>query len=144
MTYISPHNFIQEYLIEALKDKMKYIRNAKPRGLGGVKRQPSSDEQHDLIENPAKRQFKPQYPTHSAVNLVPLGEDKASHDRHVKFLHSEERKLTPNAGVCRELMRKTYPTRRADILNNPKCLTELLKMYPSLRRADQVSAHLIG
>ncbi len=92
--------FRQEYLIEALKDKMKYIRNAKPRGLG-VKRQPSSDEQHDLIKKLAK-QFKPQYPTHSVINLVPLREDKASHDQHVKFLHSEERKLTPNAQECAE------------------------------------------
>lgn len=35
-------------------------------------------------------------------------------------------------------MHKTFPIRRDEILNHPKPLSELLKVYPSLKRKDQV------
>lgn len=122
---------------------MKYIRNAQPRG---VKREATSanDVPNDA-QGKKPKQFKPQFPAQSTANRIqpPSGEDRASHDRHVKFLQSEEKKISPNAAVCKDLMKRSFNIRREDILNNPKPVSELLKIYPSLKRGDQVKILVI-
>ena len=68
---------------EALKDKMKYLRNVKPR-CPAIRREGSDDEAEGP---PAKKrkEFK-QFPKSPASPLIPAGEDMPSHLRHVKVL----------------------------------------------------------
>lgn len=84
-----------------------------------------------------------QFPKSPAAPLIPCGEDKASHLRHVKLLQQEERKLVPNKGVVSDLMGRTYPFRRQEIEDHPLPVEELLKTYPSLKRSEQVAIHII-
>lgn len=145
--------FNKGYLTEALKDKMKYLRNAKPRPL---KRPPSDNdevretgaewkcddgEQESLVKKPRK-EFK-QYPQLPTAPLFPPGEDRASYQRHLKMLQQEERKVSPDKRVISELMRRTYPFRRQEILEQPQLVVNLLQTYPSLKRSEQVQSRLL-
>ena len=114
---------------------MKYLRNSKPRSSVKV------ENESDVTEDPpAKKQrtYNPQYPKSPAVPVIPAGEDMASHRRHLKVLQLEEKKVTPNKHVVADLMARTYPFRRQEIMEHPQLLEQLLKTYPSLQRSEQV------
>ena len=72
------------------------------------------------------------------TDMQATGEDKNSHDRHVKLLQMEEKKLSPDLNIVADLMKRTFSIRRAGILDEPQPVYQLLKVYPSLRRYDQV------
>ena len=130
---------LQGYLAEALKDKMKYLRNAKPRTTKKAKSEPedmSGTDEEPQAKKPRK-EFK-QFPRSPAAPLIPSGEDKASHERHLKVLKLEERKVTPNKKIISDLMRRTYPFRRQEILEQPQPIQQVLEKYPSLKRSEQV------
>ena len=95
------------------------------------------DDQDEPPPKKSRKEFV-QFPRSPAAPLIPCGEDKVSHDRHVKILHLEERKVAPNLKVISYLMRKTYPFRRKEILEHPKPIEELLETYPALKRCEQV------
>ncbi len=123
---------------------MKYIRNAKPRP---TKR--GRDESKDMTteglnereeEPPTKKtqkEFK-QFPRSPAAPLIPPGEDKPSHLRHLKKLQREESKVTSDKRIISDLMTRTYPFRRQEILEKPQPIGQLAKTYPSIRRSEQV------
>lgn len=121
----------------------KYLRNNKPRstssGTGSVKLETKS-ENGEMEEPPAKKKRidHPQYPKSPAAPVIPAGEDQASHRRHLKILQLEENKVTPNKRTVADLMARTYPFRRQEILEQPQLLEQLLKTYPSLKRPEQV------
>lgn len=87
-----------EFLEVALRDKMKYLRNVKPRR-----------KTKDSKEVPsAQKKPRAHYPQAQSVpaTLQPVaGEDKASHLRHVKMLQMEERKVSPDKNAITELMK---------------------------------------
>lgn len=106
---------------------MKYLRNSKPR------------TKNDSQTPPVQKKPRAHYPSQSMAHLViPLGEDEASHSRHIKMLQLEERKVSPDKNVVADLMKRTFHFRRSEILEQPQLVQELIKTYPSLKRCDQV------
>ena len=65
--------------------------------------------------------------------------DPKVHERNLKALQNEEKKLNPNKAVIMGLMKKTFYIRRWNILKTPTTVSNILKIYPSLRNCDQVS-----
>ena len=115
---------------------MKYLRNAKPRIR--VKHELTTDD--DSLPAKKKPALKPQYPSQypSPEQCGPPTEDEASHLMHVKKLLLEERRVSPDKNTVGDLMRRTFHFRRCEILKQPQLVQELLKIYPSLKRCDQV------
>ena len=114
---------------------MKYLRNVKPR-TSKVKHDNSADNKTSPVKKKPRVHYPSIVPTAHAV--PPVGEDKASHTRHVKILQLEERKMAPDKNVVADLMIKTFHFRRCEILEEPQPVQELLKMYPSMKRYNQV------
>lgn len=115
------------YLVEAMRDKMKNIRNVKPR----TKRPPNA-------ESPPTKQQKIQYLPRCPVQpkILP-SEDLASCQRHVKMLQLESQKPSPDKHTIRNLMDLTYRLRRQEIEKGME-ITAILKVYPPLKKIDQV------
>lgn len=103
------------------------------------KRESTTDDEVPEAKR-VRKQFV-QYPAFKEPS-IPAGEDEHSYKRNQKLLLSEERKLNPNKQMVCVLMGRTFAFRRRDLLKNPYPITEVLKMYPSLRRIDQVHTHL--
>ncbi len=96
----------------------------------------SDTEEEPLAKKP--RKLFQQFPRSPAAPGIPPGEDKASYLRHLKMLQHEERKVSPDKRVISDIMRRTYPFRRQDILEQPQPIEKLLQTYPSLKRSEQV------
>lgn len=81
--------------------------------------------------------------------MVVVQIDEAAVFKHCQLLQKEERKLNPSMHIVSELMRKTFNARMKFIqtidtaTGQPPTLDTLLKIYPSIRRCDQVSSTLI-
>ena len=73
----------------------------------------------------------------STPPIIPVGEDHASHDRHVKLLKAECKKLHPNKEVTRDLMR-TFPIRRENILGQVIPMETILLTYAPLKKYAEV------
>ena len=88
---------MQQYLVPAMKDRMKYLRNYD----GSRKSVKAEEETTELGPPPKKAKVfkKEQWLKAPAVPSLPLGEDGASHARNVKFLQAEEKKVNPNKQV---------------------------------------------
>ena len=94
----------------------------------------------------SKHTTRPHYPTHQRDVAThhqpaiepPVGEDNASHMRHLKMLQLEERKVSPDRNVISDLMKRTFHYRRLEIIEEPKMVQQLTKVYPSLKRCNQV------
>lgn len=111
------------YLVEAMRDKMKNIRNVKPRN----KRSPNA-------ESPPTKQQKTQYlPRRPVQPKIPPSEDIASCQKHVKVLQLESQKPSPDKQTIRNLMDLTYPLRRQEIYEGMEIAT-ILKVYPPLKK----------
>ena len=124
--------------MDGLRDKMKYLRGYKPKG--GTKR---AVEHEPDLESPPKRQYKGIYPSTESMVITEMhtqatGEDNNSHDRHVKLLQMEERKVSPDMNIVADLMKRTFLIRRTGIMDEPQPVYQLLKVYPFLRKYDQV------
>ena len=68
-----------------------------------------------------------------------MGEDGVSYERHIKQLQAEFSKAKRNPQVVFELMRKTFPHRRAEILEQSSDLTKIFERFPFLQEIDYVS-----
>ena len=115
---------------------MNYLKNAKPRI--GPKREASDGN----VAGPSdiKRRYKGKCPSLDSMlvpNVQHPGEDKSSHDRHVKLMQLEERKVSPNTNILNDLMKRTFSLRRTEIVDKPQPIQQILS-YPSLRRYNQV------
>lgn len=121
--------------MEAMRDKMKNIRNTKPR----AKRPATKDNPSNTVPNKKQKMaFLPKYPVPPKISL---SEDDASYGRHVKRLQLEAQKPSPDKQTVRTLMNVTYPFRRNEILEKGMEISEVLKMYPPLKKIDQVLKH---
>lgn len=118
-----------------MTDKMKNIRNTKPRG---AKRSLNADDSGMEVVKKPKPEFK-QFPKFMEPPVVPVGEDEHSYKRHMQLLKYEEGKVSPDKHVINSLMIKTYALRRQKILKEHQPIKELLKDCPSLKRSNQVT-----
>ena len=110
--------------------RMAYLR--KP---DGMKRGSSTKENRSPITR--VKTVMPDTPP--AVCTLPIGEDAASQQRHLKVLQSELKKVNPNRQVVKELMKRTFPTRRKFILDgNGLTVQEILLTYPALKDPAEV------
>ena len=126
MQLICTHFFNQDFLSEGLKDRMKYLRGTS----GRPRKQPSES----ASTSTPKRTKEPQaFPASQAVPMIPEGEDRLSHDRHLRILKAECGKLHQNSSNIRQLMERTFAFRRSDVLTNSVQTAELLKRYPPLK-----------
>ena len=119
------------YLVEGMKDKMKNIRNVKPRH----KRAPENEESS---APPKKQKYSMPFPRYPVAPTIPISEDEAACVKHIKFLQLEYQKASPNKHTINSLMDRTYPFRRQEILKCPKPIQQILKVYPPLKKIDQV------
>ena len=75
------------------------------------------------------------------TSLAPIpgvGEDEASHNRHVTLLKAECKKANPNKHAYRELMEQTFSFRRQALLQNLMSVDQLMSTYPALKYLDEV------
>lgn len=77
--------YVQEYLVVGFKSRMAYFRKPEGQKRGNPGTRP-----------PKQITPKPKMPD---LPPIPTGEDKASYDRHLKFLGEEYTKLRPNKQV---------------------------------------------
>lgn len=114
---------------------------------------------------------KPQAPVHhlmpsSPAVVIPPTEDKASHERHIKYLKRECRNVRPNKQVyialnhlfvnakgylticidhstyhqvTKDLMRRTFLFRRKDVEDGVVSMEDLFCTYPPLKSTEEVS-----
>ena len=84
--------------------------------------------------------MKPTMPAVPAPNLLPVGEDDASQLRHSKLLKSELKKVNPNKRTVRELMKRTFPLRREEIVEGMGSVQDVLSSYAALKYPEEVSS----
>lgn len=90
-------------------------------------------------ESAARIPTRNQMPHVSSLPIITgVGEDEASHDRHVKILALECKKSKPNKHALGELMNRTFPIRRQRIMSSQESMESLLKTYPPLQQYNQV------
>ena len=111
---------------------MKNIRNVKPRS----KR--AQDEEKSLSAMPAKQQKIQYLQRYPIPPKIVLSEDNASYQRHIKMLQLESQKTSPDKRTIANLMSLTYPFRRQEILEKGMEIANILKIYPPLKKIDQV------
>ena len=110
----------------ALKERMAY------------KRKPDDAKRGKKSDGPYKVK-RPQMPTASSVPIMTgVGEDEASHKRHVSLMKAEFRKSNPNKYACRELMKRTFSFRRQELLQKQTLVSQMLSTYPALQYPDEV------
>ena len=82
------------------------------------KRKPTDSKRGSkrVLDQPYKPKAR-QMPTLLGIPLAD-GEDEASHDRHVKTLKSECKKVNPSKMVYGELMKRTFAFRRQMVSRN--------------------------
>ena len=100
--------------MEDLKNKMKYLRNTKPKNtkkeLGENKGEPKPKK-----KGVEPKQF-PRKPTE--VPEMPIGEDLESCERNIKFLQKEEKKKLVNQCIIENLMQRTFAFWRREMSSN--------------------------
>ena len=116
-----------------MRDKMKNICNVKPRHKKVLEN--NSQEEKPL---PVKKQKLKHFPNFPEAPAIPPGEDEASCARHIKLLQLEHQKPSPDKHVVATLMSRTFAFRRREIIEQPKPIPQILKTYPSLKKAEQV------
>ena len=121
--------------MEDLKNKMKYLRNAKPKNtkteLGENQGEPKTKKQR------VEPKHLPRKPTE--IPEIPIGEDLESCERNIKFLQKEEKKKVVNQCIIENLMQRTFAFRRKEIIDTPTAIVNIIRRYPSLRRPQQVN-----
>lgn len=93
---------------------------------------PPKCQQPNLSKSPMQNLMK--------VPDIPEGEDEHSFERLNNMLKSEFKKQRPKKEVLVELMRATYPQRRANILATSTPVANLIK-YPFLSKEEQASSN---
>ncbi len=66
------------------------------------------------------------------------GEDSVSFGRHAQVLQTEFNKTRRNQQVVAELMDRTFPMRRKEILEKDTDLNHIFQSFPFLQEIDQV------
>ena len=80
----------------------------------------------------------PQMPMTSPAPIPGIGEDKASHDRHVTLLKAECKEVNPNKHSYRELMKRTFSFHRQALLQKPMSVDQVMSTYPAMKYPDEV------
>lgn len=116
---------------------MKYLRN---NGKIKPKKEPVAGDLEDQpVPKRPKLEFKQvQFPLVHHPPSIPAGEDSSSNSRNQKLLIMEDKKINTNKHKISVLMVRTFAFRRADIMKNSQPIKDVLKVYPSLRRVNEV------
>ena len=101
------------------------------------KRKPDDCKRGKKSDKPYKSKA-PQMPMTSSAPILGIGEDEASHNRHVTLLKAECKKVNPNKLSCRELMKRTFSFRRQALLQKPLSVDQLMTTYPAIKYPDEV------
>ena len=72
--------------------------------------------------------------------ILQPGEDSVSYERHLKHLQGEFSKSKRNPQIVCELMVKTFPLRRVELLEQSHSLSKLFERFPFLQEIDHVNA----
>ena len=91
-----------------------------------------------LLSQQKKQKHSMPFPRYPVAPTILSSEDEASCARHAKFLQLEYQKVSPDKHAINSLMDRTYPFRRQEILECPKPIQQILKVYPPLKKIDQV------
>ena len=109
--------------------RMAYLRKPEDKKRGSVN--PSRQKTPSKSPKPKL----PSLPFESPINS--FGEDNKSVIRHYNLLQAELRKVVPNKSIVKELMKRTFSTRREEILS--ECiLSTILEKYPALSCSSEV------
>ena len=73
-----------------------------------------------------------------ALPEIQPGEDDISFQRHNRVLQAEWSKVKRNVMMVEELMERTFPMRRREILENSCDVQTLFKKFPFLQDPEQV------
>lgn len=112
---------------------MKYIRNVKPR-----QKRPTIDAAlAPSSKRPKESNCSKKY---SLFPAIPPGEDEASSSRHIKRLQLECQKASPDRHTVATLMSRTYAFRRKKIMEDQSALSQILKVYPPLKKTEEVGS----
>ena len=107
---------------------MKYLR-----GTSGRPRKHGL-ESTSAGSSPSSSRKEPQlFPATPSMPMIPEGEDRQSHDRHLRILKVECGKVHQNSYNIQQLMERTFAFRRSDVVSNSVLTADLLKRYPPLR-----------
>ena len=113
----------------AIRMRMAYLRKPSDRKRGDPTKQ---NQQPFKIQNKTM-------PCSPSVHSDFRVEDEASMERHLKLLQVEFKKVVPNRQITKELMKRTYPKRRQEVLNGNVSIEKILQMYPALAHSDEVN-----
>ena len=69
---------------------------------------------------------------HSYPSVSGESEDEATHEENVQTLQEELQKPRPKPETVKFLMAQTFRSRRGEIVDDPKLVSENCTMYPSL------------
>lgn len=86
---------------------------------------------------PVKKKLRTEESTHP---IVPVSaNDEESNKRNTDLLRNESLKPKPRYDVMKELIVRTYPSRRQSlILNSPRLVSDILKDIPAFKKCTYV------
>ncbi len=117
-------------MVEALKDKMKYLRST---GRPSNKRML---ENGSLTAQKKRKEYRA-FPA-ATTPTIPDNEDEHSNARNYKLMLSESTKKKSKYQNNYNINGATFPFRRQDILNSEFSLNGVLQKYPPLQVIDEV------
>ena len=123
--------FMQSGIVATLVDRFKDKRR---------ERKPKSSKASTgcSAELESQRKVVPRPHKPFALPPIPDGEDTVSFERHNRVLQSEWTKSSRNAVTIEQLMERTFPMRRRDILEESADVQATFNRYPFLQDPDQV------
>ena len=119
-------------MVECLRNRIKHARK-KLREEDPLKVPPPKKSREATVKNDLLRR----YPTR--LNEGTSSEDPASIAEHLKGIISEMAKEKPRDSVLLPLMRTLFSSRRSYIEHDAEDVSNILEVYPALRRPSVVS-----
>ena len=92
----------------------------------------------NLKNRKSPKKKKPGITQSPSEPVLCAGEDSVSFDRHARVLLTEFNKTRRNQQVVAELMERTFPLRRKQILEKSSDLNMIFQDFPFLEEIDQV------
>ena len=89
---------------------------------------------------PPKKKTKIDDPAKHTYPAIPDGaDDEESTRRNLELLKGESLKPKPRSDVMKDLLTRTFPTRRVSILNSDSSVADILKENPYLKKCAYIS-----
>ena len=124
LVYLVIYQLVQGAIVKGLQCRLKERRREKK----------SRKAQANVPPEQVQVEPKPPCLKEHDIPAIPAGEDENSFERHNRTLKAEYSKMNPNAKMVEELMERTFPMRRQDILSQGHSYDPVSK-YPFLQVA---------